>query len=572
MKVKRSLLKSLKVQIVLYFLIASMASIIFLGIIAYYSSSNMVLNNQLAYTKTSVEQSGKYIEVYLEKLKAQADVIAKDSDTISYLSDDAHDSKDRVMQLIQNTLETDQALVSIIIVGKNGRIISNEEGLDMSLSADMMKEAWYVEAIQSDMPVLTSARRQSFTMDKSSWVIAISQEIKGWDDENLGVLLIDISYRVIESYLEQLNLGDTGYAFIVNDAMELVYHPDVSYFENKGKRDALQAICDKTAGYDEAMGMLTHKYQIQHSDWLLIGLSSLDELFHMRRQIIEILVLAGILLTAIALVIGWFMAEKISKPIKVLESAMLDVASAMEEIQIDDKAYYEVVSLTEHYNKMIQTIRQLMTAIKQNEDYLRTYEIKALHSQINPHFLYNTLDTIVWMAEFNDRDKVIAVTKSLAQFFRLSLSKGQEMIPLKDELDHVAQYLFIQKQRYDEQLNYRIESNAKYEHLMVPKIILQPIVENALYHGIKEKEQGGHISIRLTDDLDGRLLKIFIEDDGVGFDLNRMKENSVQLGGIGLANVDQRLKLYYGEDYGLEINSEINRGTTVILLLPIEKL
>ena len=523
MKVKKRPFKSLKVQIAFYYLIASILSIALIGMIAYYSTFNIILRDQLRHTKASVEQSGRYIEVYLEKLKAQAYVIANDRDTIGYLSKDSSAGKSQVMQLIRNTLDTDPALTSIIIVGKNGSIVSNEAGLDMAVSEDMMKEAWYVAAINSDMPVLTSARQQSFTMDKESWVISISQEIKSPEGENLGVLLIDIGYGVIESYLSKLNLGDRGYAFVVNSSMDLVYHPDVDYFEDIKKKESLKSICDKAVGYDDAMGMLTHKYQINHSDWLLIGVASLDELLSVRRQMVEILLLSGLLLSGIALGGSWFRAE-----------------------------------------------------IKENEAYLRSYEIKALHSQINPHFLYNTLDTIVWMAEFNDSDKVISVTKALAQFFRLSLSKGQEMISLKDELDHVGQYLFIQKQRYDNQLNYEITSDEDLRVLgldgfMVPKIILQPIVENAVYHGIREKNTPGHLQVRVQFDDSGSIVEIIVEDDGIGFDISEYKGRVLKLGGLGLANVDQRLKLYYGEAYGLEIRSEIGFGTRVILRIPISE-
>jgi len=563
------MMKTLKVQIAMYFLIASIFMIALVGMIAYYSTSSIALDTELKNTRASVEHSGQYIEVYLQKLKAQADVIASDIDTVTYLTEESSHSKTQVMHLIENTLSTDPAFVSVVIVGKNGSILSNEKGLDMSVSSDMMKEAWYVDAINSEMPVLTSARQQTFTMDKDTWVISISQEIKDGHGENIGVLLMDIRYQVIEDYLVNMNLGQKGYAFIVNDEMNVVYHPDVTYFEDAEKRDALEEIYEKSLGYDADMGMLTHKYHIKDSNWSLIGLSSLDELQVIRRQLVEILVLAGLLIGMIAIGAGWFMAERISKPIKRLELAMLNFEEAMTPIIIDDKSCNEVVSLGEHYNKMVETIKTLMEEIKENETYLRNYEINALHSQINPHFLYNTLDTIVWMAEFNDSEKVIAVTKSLAQFFRLSLSKGQEMISLKDELEHVSQYLFIQKQRYDDQLNYKVATGDDIlglEDLEVPKIILQPIVENALYHGIREKGEPGHIevSLHIMDDQ----VDLIVQDDGVGFDTTQPKKEKVKLGGVGIANVDQRLKLYYGENYGLKIESTLGEGTTVRLSLP----
>lgn len=563
----KRIFKTLKVQIALYFLITSLVLIMLVGSVFYFSTSSIILSDKLDSTKASVEQSGQYIEVYIEKLKVLADLIASNTDTKMYLSKQNQISHSRVMSLIGNILSSDKSLVSIVIVGKNGTLLSNEISLDMSVSEDMMKEEWYVGAINSDhMPVLTSARQQKFSMDKESWVISISQEIVDEKGENIGVVLLDIKYQVLEDYLKNMNLGKHGYGFIINSDMNVVYHPDTSYFENQGKKEELLMISKKNIGYDKTMGMLTHHYEIEKTNWTLVGLSSLDDLYIIRRQILEMLFFASFILFVIVIGGGLFMAGRITNPIKNLESAMLNFEEGMEKIEIDEKGCYEVVSLGQHFNKMIDEIKVLMAAIKDNEKYLRSYELNALHSQINPHFLYNTLDTIVWMAEFDDSEKVIAVTKSLAQFFRISLSKGKEKISLGDEIEHAKQYLFIQKQRYEEQLSYSIDIDENLKSIEVPKIILQPIIENAIYHGIREKDGSGHIDIfvRVMD----QKLTITIKDDGVGFDQLKPQQGKVKLGGVGISNVDQRIKLYYGNEYGLDVSSVIGEGTKVEITLP----
>lgn len=557
---KSSRLRGLRVQISLYFFISSIIVILLIAMVFYYSSESLILESQLKHTKSSVEQSGQYIEVYLNKLKAQANIIAKDGNTINYLKNKDYYSRDYVYGLIKNILETDSSFVSVTIVGKDGSLLSSEEGLDMSVSSDMMKESWYVNAIKSEMPVLTSARQQKFTMEKSTWVISISQEIKD-TDSNIGVLLMDIKYQVIEDYLRNMDLGRAGYGFILNDSLDVVYHPDVSYFENDEKKDELIKISEMTFGYDEEMDMLIHSYQIKGSNWTLIGLSSLDELKFIRRQMIEILILASFLIALVVIGASWIVGIRISNPIKRLEIAMNNFDKDMKKFNIDKRDYNEVIGLGNHYNKMIDTIKKLMLEIKTNEKYLRNYEINALYSQINPHFLYNTLDTIVWMAEFNDSQKVVEVTKALANFFRLSLNSGKEKIPLKDEIEHVRQYLFIQKQRYGDELKYNIKFDRTLENIEIPKIILQPIVENALYHGIREKLGEGHIEIEVLDSEDKII--ILVIDDGVGFNVGDSKKDKIKLGGIGLENVDKRLKLYYGENCGIKVDSIIGKGTTV---------
>ena len=222
--------------------------------------------------------------------------------------------------------------------------------------------------------------------------------------------------------------------------------------------------------------------------------------------------------------------------------------------------------LAGNYNRMIHRIRGLMDEISEKEKTLRHAELNALVSQINPHFLYNTLDTIVWMAEFNDSSRVIALTKSLAAFFRLSLSGGRKLITVEDELEHVRQYLYIQKERYEEKLNYVIDAPGNLLDYTVPKIILQPIVENSIYHGIKPLNGPGQVTITVQEE--GERLIFTVTDNGVGYDPAAVTaDGSPRLGSVGLKNVDERLKLYYGPEYGVTIRSAPGAGCRVRLMV-----
>ena len=217
---------------------------------------------------------------------------------------------------------------------------------------------------------------------------------------------------------------------------------------------------------------------------------------------------------------------------------------------------------------MLDQIEQLMEAVKTEEQNVRRYELRALSAQINPHFLYNTLDTIVWMAEFNDSKRVVEVTKSLAQYFRLALNQGHEQISLRDEIDHVRQYLFIQKQRYGDKLQYEIEEDESIADYKLPKLVLQPLVENAIYHGIKEIDRQG--MIRVTSAVEEGQLILSIYDNGRGIELQKSVDKTLpRLGGVGLKNVDQRLRLQFGDDYHMEIHSEPDKFTQISLYLPL---
>lgn len=570
---KSKMMKKLRVQIALHYLIASALILLPMGFILYTSISSIVLKEAVTTTETAVDKSGMYIDLYIDRLKAVSSLLSENPQLVSYLSNAKRDplAKEDLYRIIDTTIASDSFIKSVIIVSKDGQILSNERNLNMSMSSDMMKEQWYTSAVHSgSMPVLTSARMQEFSMDKDSWVISISREIKNTQGENIGVLLIDIEYKVIDDYLANLDLGKTGFSFIINDNSEVVYHKDPVYFRDIAKQNTLRNIVANKDSYDTKQNTLTHTYPLKNADWLLVGVSSQDGLLAIKKQLLQIFLLVGIVLQIIAAISVGLFAGRITAPFQKLEKAMQDIEYGLSEVPIDGKGCYEAQSLARHFNLMIQKIEKLMQEITEKEKYLRTSEINVLHSQINPHFLYNTLDTIVWMAEFNNSEKVIEITKALAQFFRLSLSGGKELTTVENELDHVRQYLFIQKERYGDQLAYDIICDDALVQMQMPKILVQPIVENALYHGIRGMARQGHIEIR-AEESDSDILLI-VKDNGEGFYLTQIDKNNssnvAKLGGVGIKNVDERIKLYYGEAYGITIDSIVGSGTTVTIKIP----
>ncbi|MFF5994526.1 sensor histidine kinase [Lysinibacillus sp. KU-BSD001] len=571
---KFTMMKTLRMQIALHYLKASALILLLIGCILYVSMSSIVLREATANTKAAVEQSGMYIELYIDRLKAVADLLAENPQLVSYFSSPERDAavKKDVLSTIRTTMATDPFIQSVVIVSKDGEVLSNETGLIMSMSSNMMQEQWYVAAMNSgSKPVLTSARMQQFSMDKDNWVISISREITNSAGKNIGVLLIDIQYTVIEDYLADLDLGKNGFSFIMNDNGEVVYHKDTMYFEDDTKQQELQRIVNDQAWYDAAQNTLTHTYKLENADWTFVGVSSQDALLMMKRQLLEIFLLVGVVLFIIATVSVALFAGRITTPFQRLEKAMQNIEQGLKTVPIDEKGCYEAQSLAKHFNSMIVQIEKLMQEITEKEQHLRASEISALHSQINPHFLYNTLDTIIWMAEFNDSEKVIDMTKALAQFFRLSLSGGNDMTTVENELDHVRQYLFIQKERYGEQLNYSIDCEEALRNVQVPKLILQPIVENALYHGIRSIDRTGYIWVSASQN--ENVIELTVRDNGEGFDVKQLDkergEKQVKLGGVGIKNVDERIKLYYGSPYGIFIDSQKDKGTTVRIKIPM---
>ena len=241
----------------------------------------------------------------------------------------------------------------------------------------------------------------------------------------------------------------------------------------------------------------------------------------------------------------------------------------------------EITELGMSFNIMIGKIRELLDSKIKEQENLKKAEFRTLQAQINPHFLYNTLDTIIWMAESKKTDQVIEIVRALSKFFRITLSKGKDWITIREEIERTESYLTIQKMRYRDILDYRLEVDETVLDGTILKLTLQPLVENALYHGIKSKRGGGTIIVRVRR-LGQERVMLEVEDDGVGFTpyklgqvQAKMNDDSGEISirdiGFGLENVNKRIKLYYGKNYGLTLKSEYQQGTQVKLTIPLKE-
>ena len=565
---RRSL--SMKTQFILYFLITAGLILIAAGSLMYANFSSLLEDEILNSTRTGIDSSGRQLELYIQRVKDISDLLAGNSNTCSYFEHghDSHvpgpDDFNDIKSMIDTAVSGSSGIETIIMVGHDGKVISSDPSIDMELSDDMMQTEWYMDALSNNMPVLTSARMQEFSMDKDEWVLSLSREIVGDCEENIGVLLIDFNYSEIEMILEELDLGSRGYSFILNGNNEVVYHPDTRFFEDDERRLSLVEMSEMSNNTME-QGKLIHKYEIEGTDWTLVGIASLDSIKVIRQDMVVLLWIIGSALLLIALGSGVIFSRKVASPLSELEKAMSEVETGKLEQDIDIRGSLETESIAGHYVSMIKRIRELMDEITKKEKYLRTSELNVLQNQINPHFLYNTLDTIIWAAEFQDSKKVISITKALARFFRLSLRGGSELTTVEDELDHVRQYLIIQKQRYEDKLDYEITADDGICDVQIPKLILQPIVENAIYHGIRPKEGRGFIKIHAARENDR--LVFTITDDGVGYKPGSVEATDNNGSGVGIKNVDQRIKLYYGNEYGVKISADKNQGTEVKVIL-----
>ncbi len=564
MKLKNPIKNSMMLQIIFFYLFGNIVFIVLLSSIFYYTSRYIIMKKEVEYNKENSSYAANYIALYVNKLKNIINLMSIDADVRNFLAsgsefsmnESMENSIDNIEVMIDLILKSNDSIKSITIIGKNGNVISSDKNIIFDISDDMMKEPWYIDALNnSDVPVFNPIRKNKDSMNNILWVLSISHDIKNQKGENLGVIVFDVKYEVLDKYLKSLSSGNQSDSIIVDEKSQIIYYKDADCFIN---RKCLDKFSSDAENLKEKKDSLI-KVNIDETNWQLITISSMNDLLTLKKSFNYMILSIFLISLIFTSIVAFSVITKLLRPLVKLEKHIQKFENSLDEFELEEKVSYEIEILIGYFNEMVRKIK-----------YLREYEIKALHSQINPHFLYNTLDTIIWMAEFEDSEKVIALTKSLANFFRLSLSNGHEMISLENEITHIKEYLFIQKQRYEDKLSYFF--NIEDESLLsikVPKIIIQPIVENSIYHGIKNIPDNGIINIDIYSK--NSILFISISDNGAGFSESH-KYMKNKTGGVGIRNVDKRIKFYYGKKYGvfIEKNEKNKRGAVVMIQLPLE--
>lgn len=287
-------------------------------------------------------------------------------------------------------------------------------------------------------------------------------------------------------------------------------------------------------------------------------------------------VLTGILVLAV-IVAAVVITLGILRPIKELYNVTAQVAKGDFKVRASVRSRDEIAVLASGFNDMAGNIQSLIDKIKEDEQKLRKTDLRLLQEQINPHFLYNTLDTIVWLIEGNETDQAVNMVVTLSDFFRMVLSKGKEFISIEEEERHIRSYLEIQEVRYRDILEYDIQIDKCVYRYQILKLTLQPLVENALYHGIKYKRAKGYIHV--NGEKDGGIIRLTVRDNGVGMKEEELEQLRKEIQrpcqetekGFGLANVNERIHMYFGPEYGMKIDSQKGKGTIIEIVIPAVK-
>lgn len=444
------------------------------------------------------------------------------------------------------------------------------------------KEEWYRRAVgdPDNMQIISNAvgrnivTEETYSVDN---VFCVVKAVKNPENGKVvGVLLFDIKYETIASVIQESVIGRDGFAFVLDAQNKMVYAPvnEVIYrISPKWFRDTDELITAKIQG---------EKYQIscrnsEYTGWKVVSVSSYQEVMRKVQEIF--LVIIGVL--AISLVIVLLIAVKISAtitdPIVKLRNLMGETRDGNLKVRFQGKNRDEVSELGRRFNHMLERIQELLDEVYREQEHKRKAQLQVVQEQFKPHFLYNTLDTIGWMAREHSADDIVNLVDALTNVFRISLSKGKDYITLEEEMKYISNYLYIQKIRYGPKVMYEMELDEEIQKIRIPKLILQPLVENAIYHGVKLKRGEGHLKVSAKKT--GDMITMMVEDDGKGMSREKVQQLSYLLNeptspeqnqSFGLFYVKERLRIRYADMFRVQVESEEGKGTAIAILIPLQ--
>ncbi|MBO4242863.1 MAG: sensor histidine kinase [Clostridiales bacterium] len=402
------------------------------------------------------------------------------------------------------------------------------------------------------------------------WVVTMIAPLEAGSEESW--IALDINCSNISAYINDVGIGQRGYCFLMDEDGNIVYHPQQQLIYSDLKSENIDLI-ETLGDGDHIEGSVIYTIQsVPDSRWQVVGVSYVQEMItDSVSELGRILLFAALVILVAMLIISSILSHALSRPVQSLAEAMTQFEENAEDFTYTPVGgVREVRTLSESFSHMVIRLQSLMGTVKDEQVNLRKTELRALQAQINPHFLYNTLDSISWMTERGKKDEVVEMVNALARLFRISISKGHELIPIRSEIQHAESYLQIQSHRYKNQFTYSFNVDEDCLDHLCNKITLQPIIENAIYHGINGLVDGGEIVVSVKGEGDDIIMTV--EDNGNGMNEDQIaaimnKERSDHTG-IGIKNVNDRLKIYFGADYGIRIESVPDEGTKVIIRMP----
>ena len=474
-------------------------------------------------------------------------------------------------------------LVSICVFTEDGKVVSSSPVGQVKDLVNPAESDWFLKARKrSENLHFSTPHVQNLFIDHDNqyrWVVSLSRAVDITYDGQIvsGVLLVDMNFSGIEQIFRNIDVGKNGYIYLINNDGEIIYHPkqQLIYSNLLEENNIVASTYDDGSikeifkGEDRLITVKT----VGYTGWKVVCVTPIKDITSDYRRVGIIVIFILLLSIFIFSYLNMIVSVRITNPIVELEKSVKQLENGDNNVDISIKGSYEIQHLGKAIKSMIKQMHVLMENIIQQQEAKRKSELNALQAQINPHFLYNTLDSIIWMIENENYDGSIIMVTALARLFRISLSKGKNIISVRNEIEHVRNYLTIQNIRYKNKFTYEIQDDENTLDLCCIKLIIQQLVENAIYHSMEFMDGDGEIIIKLYINDDNLFIEVI--DNGLGMTedeamnlLKKERKNKSKGSGIGIKNVNDRIKIYFGEKYGVSIYSEPDEGTMIRINMP----
>ncbi|PZT55322.1 sensor histidine kinase [Paenibacillus silvae] len=491
---------------------------------------------------------------------------------------------DQVDKQLDTLLSSREDIISITLLDANGELLKNRPAAALKRSAHVTQQGWFQSALRVPNHLSFSLPHiQNMYAGPYQWVVSMSKgmTVKQNGQERQVILLVDINFKQMDEISSRVSLGQRGYVYIIDEsAGNIVYHPQQQLMYMGLKKENIEQALVAAGSYeDEAEGQkrLNTVKSVANIGWKIVGVAYLDEIMTTRQEVNGYLIRVLVVVLVLVIVVSLLLSSSLTRPIRRMERKMKAVERGDFNVELPTTGPLEVERLSRRFNLMVNKIRTLMDEIIHEQEQKRRLELEALQAQINPHFLYNTLNSVVRMVGMSRNDEVITMITSLSRLFRISLSQGKTIISVREELEHARHYLTIQQMRFKHKFTFTIHADEQVLDGLTLKLILQPLIENAIVHGIEYHMDEGSIEIDVQRDEQDVVLRI--TDNGVGMSEEQMAAllsgravvKSGAGSGVAVRNVHDRIRLYYGEGYGLNYASELEEGTTVWIRIPFQQ-
>lgn len=572
-------LRTIQMTISVSFTVVSVCAMGFLGATLYNQFANRMEDVTIESTERLLEQTTINLETYLRNMRRISDAmyysVIKDKDL-------ATESLDEEMNLLYEANKDN--LISIACYTNDGDLVAAAPVENKKSDLDIVHQVWFTDAVNQMENLHFSTPHVQNLFDNTSyryyWVVSLSRAVELTNNGNstLGVLLVDMNYSSIEQLFNKVNSNNTSeYVYMMDQNGEIIFHPKQKLiYTDLFKENNLEAVKYEDGSQEEMFcgekRLITVK-TMSYTGWKIVSVVPMSS-FHMGLSSTKYLVIMLVALAMLMIIaLNQLVSARIAKPLQKLNDSVRNWEAGNMNPQIYVGGSMEVVHLGETLRSVVTQLKQLMDDIVVEQEEKRKSELDALQSQINPHFLYNTLDYIVWMIEGERYEDSIYTITQLASLFRISLSRAKTIICLEDELQHAKNYINIQEVRYKNLFKTYFSIEPEILNCCTVKLIIQPLLENAINYGMECMDGEGEIQV--IGYRKGEDIYLEIKDNGLGMtqdvvDQLLLENNRIHSkgSGVGLINVHSRIQLRFGLQYGLEIESQPDEGTTVRIHLP----